>query len=166
MRKEHDTEATSQDMSPVVKAWMEMDLNDPQHTIKLVTKWLKDADVAIIKTDLERCYISTLLLLLYLSPSENLWAENQRCVRARRLTNLNQLHQSCHVEWAKIKANYCEQTIVNTQNVCPLHPAQRQWYQMLRKCTKTFNIEENNKNHLKKLHHSGIQQRNNFCISK
>ena len=31
-----------------------------------------------------------------------MWAELKKCVRARRPTNLTQLHQLCQEEWAKI----------------------------------------------------------------
>ena len=42
-----------------------------------------------------------------LNPIENLWAELKRRVRARRPTNLTQLHQLCQEEWAKIHPTYC-----------------------------------------------------------
>ena len=37
-----------------------------------------------------------------LNPIENVWAELKEHVRARRPTNLTQLHQLCQEEWAKI----------------------------------------------------------------
>jgi hypothetical protein len=42
-----------------------------------------------------------------LSPIDKLWAELKKCVRARRPTNLTQLHQLCPEEWAKIHPTYC-----------------------------------------------------------
>ncbi|CDQ82876.1 unnamed protein product [Oncorhynchus mykiss] len=42
-----------------------------------------------------------------LNPIENVWAELKKCVRARRPTNLTQLHQLCQEEWAKIHPIYC-----------------------------------------------------------
>uniref|UniRef100_A0AAZ3SDD1 Uncharacterized protein n=1 Tax=Oncorhynchus tshawytscha TaxID=74940 RepID=A0AAZ3SDD1_ONCTS len=38
---------------------------------------------------------------------KNLWAELKKHVRARRPTNLTQLHQLCQEEWAKIHPTYC-----------------------------------------------------------
>ena len=38
---------------------------------------------------------------------ENVWAELKKCVRARRSTNLTQLHHLCQKEWAKIHPTYC-----------------------------------------------------------
>ena len=42
-----------------------------------------------------------------LNPIEDLWAELKKCVRARKPTNLTQLHQLCQEEWANIHPNYC-----------------------------------------------------------
>uniref|UniRef100_A0AAZ3SDR8 Uncharacterized protein n=1 Tax=Oncorhynchus tshawytscha TaxID=74940 RepID=A0AAZ3SDR8_ONCTS len=36
-----------------------------------------------------------------------MWAELKKRVRARRPTNLTQLHQLCQEEWAKIHPTYC-----------------------------------------------------------
>ena len=36
-----------------------------------------------------------------LNPTENVWAELKKRVRARRPTNLTQLHQLCQENWAK-----------------------------------------------------------------
>ncbi|CDR18308.1 unnamed protein product [Oncorhynchus mykiss] len=69
--------------------------NDPKHTSKVVSKWLKANKV---KWPSQRPD---------LNPIENLWADLKKCVRARRPTNLTQLHQLCQEEWAKIHPNYC-----------------------------------------------------------
>ena len=42
-----------------------------------------------------------------LNPIEILWEEVKKQVRARRLTNLTQLHQLCQKEWAKIHPTNC-----------------------------------------------------------
>ena len=90
-------EATSQDISQEVKAWSQMD-NDPKHTSKVVAKWLKDNKVKILEWPSQSPD---------LNPIENLWAELKKRVRARRPTNLTQLHQLCQEEWAKIHPTYC-----------------------------------------------------------
>ena len=79
-------EAKSQDISQEVKAWVFQMDNDPKHTSKVVAKWLKDNKV---------------------KPIENLWAELNKHVQARRPTNLTLLHQLCQKEWAKIHPTYC-----------------------------------------------------------
>ena len=72
--------------------------NDPKHTYKVVAKWLKDNKVKVLEWPLQS---------LDLNPIEHLWAELKKHVRARRPTNLTQLHQLCQEEWVKIHPTYC-----------------------------------------------------------
>ena len=80
------------------RKWVFQMNNDPKHTSKVLAKWLKDNKVKVWEWPSQSPD---------LNPIECLWAELKRCERARRPTNLTQLHQLCQEEWAKIHPTYC-----------------------------------------------------------
>ena len=63
-----------------------------------MSKWLKDNKVKVLEWPSQSPD---------LNPTEHLWTELRKRVRARRPTNLTQLHQLCQEEWAKIHPTYC-----------------------------------------------------------
>jgi transposase len=89
-----------QDISQEDKAWSQMGFPNeqwPKHTSKVVAKWLQDNKVRVLEWPSQSPDRN---------PIENLWAELKKRVRARRPTNLTQLHQLCQ-EGAEIHPNYC-----------------------------------------------------------
>ena len=69
-----------------------------KYTSKVVAKCLKNIKVKVLELPTQSPDIN---------PIENLWAELKKRVRARRPTNLTQLHYLCQEEWATIHPTYC-----------------------------------------------------------
>ena len=84
------------------RKWVFQMDNDPKHTSKVVAKWLKDNKVNVLEWPTQSPDLNSI---------ENLLAELKKCVRARKPTNLTQLHQLCQEEWAKIHPTYCAKLV-------------------------------------------------------
>ncbi|CDQ90445.1 unnamed protein product [Oncorhynchus mykiss] len=92
MRTENYVDILKQNLKTSVRKlklgrkWVFQMDNDPKHTSKVVAKWLKDNKVKVLEGPSQSPD---------LNPIEHLWAELKEHVRARRPTNLTQLHQLC-----------------------------------------------------------------------
>ena len=121
MKKENYVDILKQHLKTSVRKlklgrkWVFQMDNDPKHTSKgVVSKSPKDNKVKVLEWSSQSPDLNRI---------EHLWAELKKCVRARRPTNLTQLHQLCQEEWAKIHPTYCGMLVGGlwkaTRNVRP-----------------------------------------------
>ena len=109
MRQENNVDILKQHLKTSVKKlklgrkWVFQMNNVSKHTSKVVAKWLKDSKVNVLEWPSQSPD---------LNPIVN-WAELKKRMRARRPTNLTQLHQLCQEgpEWAKIHPTYCRKLV-------------------------------------------------------
>ena len=95
MKMENDVDILKQHLKTSVRKlklgrkWVFQMVNEPKHASKVVEKWLKDNKVKVLEWPSQSPDPN---------PIEHLWEKLKKRVRARRPTNLTQLHQLCQEE--------------------------------------------------------------------
>ena len=86
------------------RSWVMQQDNDPKHTSKSTSEWLKNKKFKVLEWPSQSPD---------LNPIEMLWQDLKRAVHARKPTNVTELKQFCMEEWAKIPPRRCERLINN-----------------------------------------------------
>lgn len=86
------------------RTWVLQQDNDPKHTSKSTTEWLKKNKMKTLEWPSQSPD---------LNPIEMLWYDLKKAVHARKPSNVTELGQFCKDEWAKIPPERCKSLIAS-----------------------------------------------------
>uniref|UniRef100_A0AAR2LJV0 Transposase n=1 Tax=Pygocentrus nattereri TaxID=42514 RepID=A0AAR2LJV0_PYGNA len=86
------------------RTWVLQQDNDPKHTSKSTTEWLKKNKMKTLEWPSQSPD---------LNPIEMLWYDLKKAVHARKPSNVTELEQFCKDEWAKIPPERCKRLIAS-----------------------------------------------------
>ncbi|KAK3511348.1 hypothetical protein QTP70_004529 [Hemibagrus guttatus] len=88
------------------RTWVLQQDNDPKHTSKSTSEWLKKNKMKTLEWPSQSPD---------LNPNEMLWHDLKKVVHARKPSNVAELQQFCKDEWAKIPPQRCNRLIASYQ---------------------------------------------------
>ncbi|KAK3520058.1 hypothetical protein QTP70_011982 [Hemibagrus guttatus] len=88
------------------RTWVLQQDNDPKHTSKSTSEWLKKNKMKTLEWPSQSPD---------LNPIEMLWHDLKKVVHARKPSNVAELQQFCKDEWAKIPPQRCNRLIASYQ---------------------------------------------------
>ncbi len=89
------------------RTWVLQQDNDPKHTSKSTSEWLKKNKMKTEPSQNEPSQSPDLNFI------EMLWHELKKVVHARKPSNVAELQQFCQDEWAKIPPQHCNRLIAS-----------------------------------------------------
>ncbi len=86
------------------RTWVMQQDNDPKHTSKSTSEWLKKKQIKVLEWPSQNPD---------LNPIEMMWHDLKQSIHTRKPSNVAELKQFCKEEWAEIPPQRCERLIAS-----------------------------------------------------
>ncbi len=86
------------------RTWVMQQENDPKHTSKYTSEWLKKNKIKVLEWPSQSPDLNLIKML---------WHDRKHSIHAWKPSNVAELKQFCKEEWAKIHPQWCERLIAS-----------------------------------------------------